>query len=104
MREHGLEFGIEGGPPLLPLPLFAGRQSELKRASNQRELLVPGRRQKCGMNGRQTDIERLADRGGLIRAKSHFIVSHPRSGELRTQKLKSHLVRTQSLNVLPLKP
>ena len=28
----------------------------------------------------------------------------PRSGELRTQNLKSHLVRTQSLNVLPLKP
>ena len=28
----------------------------------------------------------------------------PRSGELRTQKLKSHLVGTQSLNVLPLKP
>ena len=28
----------------------------------------------------------------------------PRSGELRTQKLKSHLVRTQSLNVLPFKP
>ena len=27
-----------------------------------------------------------------------------RSGELRTQKLKSHLVRTQSLNVLALKP
>ena len=30
--------------------------------------------------------------------------SVPRSGELRTQKLKSHLVRRQSLNVLPLKP
>ena len=29
------------------------------------------------------------------------MLSH--SGELRTQKLKSHLVRTQSLNVLPLK-
>ena len=28
----------------------------------------------------------------------------PRSGMLRTQKLKSHLVRTQSLNGLPLKP
>ena len=28
----------------------------------------------------------------------------PRSGEVRTQKLKSHLVRTQSLYVLPLKP
>ena len=28
----------------------------------------------------------------------------PRSGELRTQKIKSHLMRTQSLKVLPLKP
>ena len=28
----------------------------------------------------------------------------PRSGELQTQKWKSYLVRTQSLNVLPLKP
>ena len=28
----------------------------------------------------------------------------PRSGELQTQKLKSHLVRTQCLNILPLKP
>ena len=27
-----------------------------------------------------------------------------RDGERRTQKLKSHLLRTQSLNVLPLKP
>ena len=27
-----------------------------------------------------------------------------RSGELQTQKLKSHLMRTQSLNILPLKP
>ena len=32
-----------------------------------------------------------------------WCVRVPRSGELRTQKLKSHLVRTQSLNVLPLK-
>ena len=31
-------------------------------------------------------------------------MGRPRSGELRTQKLKSHLVRSQSLNVLPLKP
>ena len=30
--------------------------------------------------------------------------SAPRSGELRTQKLKSLLMRTQSLKVLPLKP
>ena len=28
----------------------------------------------------------------------------PRRGELQTQKLKSHLVRTHSLNVLPLQP
>ena len=33
-----------------------------------------------------------------------MIVCLPRSGELRTQKLKSHLVRTQNLHVLPLKP
>ena len=32
------------------------------------------------------------------------LLTHPRSGELRMQKLKSHLVRTHSLNVLPLKP
>ena len=31
-------------------------------------------------------------------------LSGPAVGLLRTQKLKSHLVRTQSLNVLPLKP
>ena len=31
------------------------------------------------------------------------IVVPPLSGELRTQKLKSHLVRTQSLNILPFK-
>ena len=36
-----------------------------------------------------------------VTARAHMI---PRSGELRTQKLKSHLVRTQSLNVLPFKP
>ena len=29
---------------------------------------------------------------------------HPHSGELRTQKFKFHLLRTQSLKVLPLKP
>ena len=32
------------------------------------------------------------------------LVACPWSGELRTQKLKSHLVRAQSLNVFPLKP
>ena len=32
------------------------------------------------------------------------LAGRPRSGELRTQKLKSHLLRTQSLSVLPLKP
>ena len=32
------------------------------------------------------------------------IYTTPRNRKLRTQKLKSQLVRTQSLNVLPLKP
>ena len=35
---------------------------------------------------------------------AEFVFQSPRSRELRTQKLKSHLVRTQSLHVLPLKP
>ena len=39
-----------------------------------------------------------------LRKLCHVWCYGPRSGELRTQKLKSHLVRTQSLNVLPLKP
>ena len=34
----------------------------------------------------------------------YLSVMVPSSGELRMQKLKSHPVRTQSLNVLPLKP
>ena len=34
----------------------------------------------------------------------HFMYSAHLSGELQSQKLKSHLVRTQSLNVLLLKP
>ena len=32
------------------------------------------------------------------------ILSHNLSGELQSQKLKSHVLRTQSLKVLPLKP
>ena len=42
----------------------------------------------------------------LVSASDHDfdINSSPRSGELRTQKLKSHSLRTQSLKVLPLKP
>ena len=31
-------------------------------------------------------------------------IMRPRSGELQTRKLKSHLMRTQSLNFDPLKP
>ena len=38
----------------------------------------------------------------LLEIPTLCAISH--SGELRMQKLKSHLVRTQSLNVLPLKP
>ena len=33
-----------------------------------------------------------------------MILTGPRNGEPRTQKFKSHLMRTQSLNVLALKP
>ena len=48
---------------------------------------------------------RLRDHCSIYTAELQAILlALPRSGELRTQKLKSHLVRTQSLNVLPLKP
>ena len=40
----------------------------------------------------------------LLYTTHHLHTVCTRSGELRTQKLKSHLVRTQSLNVLPFKP
>ena len=57
----------------------------------------------------------------LVNCESHFKAKHdssnnkymnilqivmliPRSGKLRMQKLKSHLMGTQSLKVLPLKP
>ena len=40
----------------------------------------------------------------LARSLACSVSLTPRSGELRTQKLKSHLMRTQSLKVLPLKP
>ena len=33
-----------------------------------------------------------------------FAAIIPRSGELRTQKFKSHLMRAQGLRVLPIKP
>ena len=40
---------------------------------------------------------------GVTHLVEHLTRDLPRTGELWTQKLKSHLVRTQSLNVLPLK-
>ena len=44
-------------------------------------------------------------RSGLMAHQTQdSLFSLPRSGELRTQKLNSHLMRTQSLKVLPLKP
>ena len=49
---------------------------------------------------RESDVihDKLRIRNKVIRC------TYPRSGELRKQKLKSHLFRTQSLKVLPLKP
>ena len=41
-------------------------------------------------------------RASWVALAVELLLLSPRSGELRTQKLKSHLVRTQSLNVLPL--
>ena len=69
-----------------------------------------------GREGRETerrrqrdrDRPRQRDRGSLLGYMSllenHTLGIFACSGALRMQKLKSRLVRTQSLNVLPLKP
>ena len=50
---------------------------------------------------RQTNVGEFSI--GFYRIYRLTLLLFPRSGGLRTQKLKSHLVRTHSLNVLPLK-
>ena len=40
----------------------------------------------------------------LLSGHPHLLYPLPRSGELRTQKLKSHLLRTQSFKVFPSEP
>ena len=50
----------------------------------------------CGI----VDMKKI---GMCGRSMSHYEPAFVVGGELRTQKLKSHLVRTQRLNVLPLK-
>ena len=40
----------------------------------------------------------------MLYAGYFMLYAGPHSRELQTQKLKSHLMRTQSLNVLPSKP
>ena len=47
---------------------------------------------------------KLSDQAAVRFSTAGLTFTFSRSGELRTQKLKSHLVRTQSFNVLPLKP
>ena len=52
--------------------------------------------------GTRSEVE-CFQRSSQFTASSRAVSRH-RSGELRTQKLKSHLVGTQGLNALPLKP
>ena len=61
----------------------------------------PGVRQVLEGSGEQRRMEEIAYEV-ICGAPMTLVI--PRRGELRTQKLKSHLMRTQSLNVLPLKP
>ena len=46
----------------------------------------------------------VRDKLHVFQLCTEYFDDAPRVGELRTQKLKSHLVRTQSLNVLSVKP
>ena len=56
-----------------------------------------------------SQLQRITPGLNTLHSTSMLLISQVmllllRSGELRTQKLKSHPMRTQSLNVLPLKP
>ena len=53
---------------------------------------------------KSVDSFRISHQFGQLSIFCRSLASNPRSGELRTQKLKSHPVRTQSLIVFPLKP
>ena len=58
---------------------------------------------KCEVVGQESFASPTGCRLSTV-ARVCEVVWLPRSGKPRTQKLKSHLMRTQSLNVLPLKP
>ena len=62
----------------------------------------PSKRNKLTDSVFLDEIPGFLEHCNLLRGK--LIILDPRSGELRMQKLKSHLVRTQNLNVLPFKP
>ena len=79
---------------------------------HQRSIMKGGytarRRGSVGQNN-HTQAQSVLQNGGGGFLLDHHPTPTPtppptHSGELRTQKLMSHLVRTQSLNVLPLKP
>ena len=72
------------------------------RKTGQTEEKVERQYQGMDRPGVRQVPEGSGERGIICGALTTLAVS--RSGELRTQISKSHLVRTQSLNVLPLKP
>ena len=83
--------------------MLLAQENELSRAEGATEG-TPSSAQTTQAARYKSAIVRVCS-GSLIRRHElsiHFKSVGPRSGELRTQKLKSHLVRTQSLNVLPL--
>ena len=51
---------------------------------------------------KQPEVDNVASY--IVSCPNHCFFSQPRSGELRAQILKSRMVRTQSLNLLPFKP
>ena len=83
-------------------PLHTGLVSQLVSALNHADTVRESALK--ADSGRQIPCRTGESSLPQCRAGPTLYQLSPRSGELRTQKLKSHLVRTQSLNVLPLKP
>ena len=105
-RERGREREREGGE--------REREREREREGGEREGEKERERERERPTHRDRETERQREQSERERERERmnatrsrpwlWPVTKPRSGELRAQKLKSHLVITQSLNVLPFKP
>ena len=90
--------------------LWVSSDPSCKNEKKKKGCALADRRKGCALADRRSVWSEGAagwSRIAIFRTEvteDNFAKSASRSGELRTQKLKSHLVRTRSLNALSLRP